>query len=628
MRFDESFIEKVQQANDIVDIIGTHTELREKGDRLWGRCPFPDHSEKTPSFSVSSSSQLYYCFGCKKGGNLFTFLKEYQGLNFREAIEYLARRASIPVPEEAPKQAAARESRDLLLKVNKAAAVYFHQAIKALPEEHPVQEYLVKRGLNAEIIEKFRVGLTGDEWQGLINVLNSKRAPLTAAETLGLIKKKKTGSDYFDLFRNRIMFPIFSPSGDVLGFGGRTYTDENPKYLNSPETPLFSKGKVLYGLHETGKFIRSQDRAIIVEGYMDVIALYSAGIQNCAAILGTAFTPEHAKLLKRYSSQVTMLLDGDEAGMNAAEKSLPILLASGLRVKGCFLPGGKDPDDFVKEHGVAALNEHLDGARELFSLVIGRWLEGYKASPGEKVDFVMKVAPLLKAAESQQLVELYIGELAQRLDVEILWIRKTLQEWSRNQSAKAAPNSSQARVSFAKETVPTEQTPSNENESLPEQVSIGKSPKDEAILLSILLHNRTLFEEANSDGVFEFFMDDGLRKLARMALAKHLQNPSGFDSLAASLMSYVDDPSVITSALELTQGLKNTTGDEADAERRIMTDYLAAIRKRFLKNQGKAIANQLRDGNAHDRNETLEQFMNVQRDRLAVKQVKETDGHE
>lgn len=623
MRFDESFIEKVQQANDIVDIIGTHTELREKGDRLWGRCPFPDHAEKTPSFSVSSSSQLYYCFGCKKGGNLFTFLKEYQGLNFREAIEYLARRASIAVPEEAPKQTAARESRDLLLKVNKAAAVYFHQAIKALPANDPVQEYLAKRGLNAEIIEKFRVGIASDDWQGLINVLNSKRAPLTAAETLGLIKKKKTGSDYFDLFRNRIMFPIFSPSGDVLGFGGRTYTDENPKYLNSPETPLFSKGKVLYGLHETGKFIRSQDRAIIVEGYMDVIALYAVGIQNTAAILGTAFTPEHAKLLKRYTSQVTMLLDGDEAGMNAAEKSLPILLASGLRVKGCFLPGGKDPDDFVKENGVEALNQHLDSARELFTLVIGRWLEDYKGSAGEKVDFVMKVAPLLRAAESQQLVELYIGELAQRLDVEILWIRKTLQEWSRNQSAKAAPNSSQQRVSFAKDSVPTQEITSDENESLPEQISIGKSPKDEAILLSILLHNRTLFEKAESDGSFEFFMDDGLRKLSRMALAKHLQNPSGFDSLAASLASYVDVPSVITSALEITQGRK-----DEDEEERIMTDYLAAVRKRFLKNQGKAIANQLRDGSTQDRNETLEQFMNVQRDRLAVKQAKETDGHE
>lgn len=622
MRFDESFIEKVQQANDIVDIIGTHTELREKGDRLWGRCPFPDHAEKTPSFSVSSSSQLYYCFGCKKGGNLFTFLKEYQGLNFRESIEYLARRASIPVPEEAPKQAAARESRDLLLKVNKASAVYFHQAIKGLPEDHPVQEYLARRGLNAEIIEKFRLGITSDDWQGLINVLNSKRAPLTAAETLGLIKKKKTGSDYFDLFRNRIMFPIFSPSGDVLGFGGRTYTDENPKYLNSPETPLFSKGKVLYGLHETGKFIRSQDRAIIVEGYMDVIALYTAGIQNTAAILGTAFTAEHAKLLKRYTSQVTMLLDGDEAGMNAAEKSLPILLASGLRVKGCFLPGGKDPDDFVKENGVEALHQHLDSARELFSLVIGRWLENYKASPGEKVDFIAKVAPVLKVS-SNSLVQLYIEELSKRLDESIPWVQNSLNEWSRAQTAKAAPTSNQSRVSFAKETVPSEQTPSDENESLPEQVSIGKSPKDEAILLSILLHNRTLFEEAESEGAFQFFMDDGLRKLARMALAKHLQNPSGFDSLAASLASYVDVPSVITSALELTQGRKSE-----DEERRIMTDYLAAVRKRFLKNQGKAMANQLRDGSSQDRNETLEQFMNVQRDRLAVKQVKETDGHE
>lgn len=628
MRFDESFIEKVREANDIVDVIGAHTELREKGDRLWGRCPFPDHAEKTPSFSVSGNKQLYYCFGCKKSGNIFTFLRDYQGLSFREAVEFLARRASIAIPEEAPKQAAARENRDLLLKVNKSSAIYFHQAIKAIPATHPVQDYLKRRGLTSEIIEKFRIGITGDDWQGLINVLKSKGAPLQAAETLGLIKKKKTGTDYFDLFRNRIMFPIFSPSSDVLGFGGRTYTDENPKYLNSPETPLFSKGKVLYGLHETGKFIRSSDRVIVVEGYMDAIALYSAGIQNVVAILGTAFTPEHAKLVKRYTTQVTMLLDGDEAGMTAAERSLPILLASGLRVKGCFLPNGQDPDDFVKENGAAALNQHLDNARELFSLVIGRWLEGYKASPGEKIDLVMKAAPLLKATESQQLVVLYIEELAQRLDVDVVWIRNTLQEWSRNQAQKAASQSQSNALRFDAKAEPTssEKNISDESAREPvlEQVSVKKSPKDESILLSLLLHNRTLFEEAQSEGVFELFMDDGLRKLSRMALAKHLQNPSGFDSLAASLASFVDVPSVITSALELTQDAKGE-----DDERRLMGDYLTAVRNRSLKNQGKAIANQLRDsgssaGSIENRNEALEQFMNIQRDRLAIKQ----DGHE
>ena len=276
MRFTQEFIQKVLDATDIVQIIAPHTELKPKGDRLWGRCPFPDHAEKTPSFSVSQNKQMFYCFGCKKGGNSFHFMQQYNGMSFPEAVEQLARKASIALPDgESPQRVAQRESKDLLVRVNKLAAVSFHRALKEMAPDEPAQKYVQSRGLTPELIEQFRLGVTGSGWQTLTDLFKAKGVPLDAGESLGLIKKRKTGTDVFDIFRERIMFPIFSPSGDVLGFGGRTYTDGTPKYYNSPETPLFHKGRVLYGLHETAKYIRSEDHAIVVEGYMDALALYA-----------------------------------------------------------------------------------------------------------------------------------------------------------------------------------------------------------------------------------------------------------------------------------------------------------------------------------------------------------------
>ena len=287
MRFTQDFIEKVRESNNIGEIIGQYTELKGTGHRLMGRCPFPDHSDKSPSFSVTEDNQLFYCYGCKKGGNLFTFLELFNGMSFPEAVEFLARRANIALPEPDAKErrpgGITGDQKDLYLKINRLAAVYYHHNLKAMPPEHPAQKYLVKRGITEEILEKFRLGLSTDEWQGLGNVFEAKGVPLKAAEALGLLKPKKTApasgatkaDHYFDLFRERLMFPIFSPSGDTIGFGGRTLIDDMRKYVNSSDSPVFNKSKVLFGLHETGKFIRAQDEAIVVEGFMDAISLYT-----------------------------------------------------------------------------------------------------------------------------------------------------------------------------------------------------------------------------------------------------------------------------------------------------------------------------------------------------------------
>lgn len=640
MRFEQDFIEKVREANNIVEIIGQYTELKGSGHRFMGRCPFPDHSDKSPSFSVNEDSQLYHCFGCKKSGNVYNFLQTFTGLSFPEAVEFLARRVSIPLPEpeeKGQKKSSRRPSSDqkeLLLKTNKVAAVFFHQQLKSLPEDHAARKYLLKRGLSAEIVEKFRIGVALDEWQGLTRHLQSRRIPVNLGESLGLLKPKKTGrgdDTHFDLFRDRLMFPIFSPSNEVLGFGGRTLGDALPKYVNSSDSPVFTKGKILYGLHETGKFIRAKDEAIVVEGYMDAISLYAAGITNVVAILGTAFTPEHAKLLKRYTVNVKVLLDGDEAGISGAERSLPILLEAGLMPKGFVLPDKMDPDDYVRANGAEQLKSEIEKAPELFGLLLRRrWMQNYHGSAAEKVQILEEAGRVLRVMQNRQLMELYLLELCRELDVELPWVRRALaqQQQQLQQRGGSRPTGvtsrpvtgtpqpeRQAAGAQAEASRPEEgESHHNEEVEVP-LVSVKDAPRDEAFVLSLLLHNETLMrelEDAGPAGLLEIISHDGIRRVLSISVEKYRQKPETFGSLAASLASQIDQPSVLTCSLELTQGMRS----QGDAEeRRLMSDYLNAIRKRFLKNQAKVLATQLRDQASLEK---LEQFMNIQRNRLSL----------
>ena len=670
MRFSQEFIDKVRDANNIAEIIGQYTELKGSGHRLTGRCPFPDHADKSPSFSVTEGNQLFYCYGCKKGGNIFNFLELFNGMTFPEAVDFLARRASIPLPQadERPVKngTPSRDQKDLFLRVNKLAAVFFHQQLKAEPLDAPVRTYLTKRGLTDEIVEKFRLGVALDDWQGLVRCLKAKGAPSQAAEALGLIKLKKSEKNvdasssggravaissqansnyesYFDLFRDRLMFPIFSSTGDVVGFGGRTLGDGLPKYVNSSDSPVFHKGKILYGLHETGKFIRAQDEVIVVEGYMDAISLYGAGIKNVVAILGTAFTPEHAKILKRYTLNVKMLLDGDEAGINGAERSLPILLEAGLMAKGFTLPESMDPDDYVRAHGPEQLRVEIARAPELFSLLLmRRWMQGYHGSASEKVQIVAQAAQALKRMQNRQLLELYLLELSQQLDVESGWLRRTLNQAVHDRLAKSPQREQNANFAGG-----AEELVELENLIVPQIISVKKAPRDEAFVLSLLLQHEHLMKElleAGPEGLLQIIGDLGIRQVLGLAIEKYRQRRESFASLAASLASQIDQPSIVTSSLAVTSPTLSygtgsnhgrsarESGDPSGSEKRVderglMSDYLNAIRKRYLKNQLDALAYQLRDQSNPENSpekllEKLEQFMNIQRDRLSLNRDK------
>ena len=396
MKFEPEFIDKVRDASNLVEYVAQYTELKPSSSgQYMGLCPYPDHNEKTPSFSVSETKQVYFCFGCKKSGNIFTFLQDIKGMGFPEAVKYLAEKAGIPLPKtnlsraESDSLNRSRDEKGQLKKINRFAAKYFYENLKVSLESSTAKKYVEARGFSEEIIKGFGIGLSDDNWEGLAETLKSKGASLEMASKLGLVKKAKSGSrnktGYFDMFRGRLMFPILSLSGDVVGFGGRVLSPEDkPKYLNSPETPLFHKGKTLYGLYETAKYIRTADQVLVVEGYTDLLGLYAVGIKNVVATLGTALTTDHAKLLKRLTKNVIVLFDGDRAGQAAAEKSLPILLSEGLHPRGLVLPEGMDPDEFVRKQGKEDLLGRLREASELFYQVMELSFRGFRGGAAEK----------------------------------------------------------------------------------------------------------------------------------------------------------------------------------------------------------------------------------------------------
>lgn len=357
-RYSEELIEEVRSRNDIVDLISTHVPLKKKGSSYFGNCPF--HNEKTPSFSVSRDKQMYYCFGCGAGGNIFTFLMEYENYTFTEAMEHLAQRSGI----ELPKQELSREAREemdakaLLRSMNKAAAGYFYYVLRNERGQRGL-EYLKNRGLTDETMQKFGLGFADIYKDGLYTYLRSKGYKDSQLKDSGLVTIEERGA--YDKFFNRVIFPIVDVNNRVIGFGGRVLGEGQPKYLNSRETILFDKSRNLYGLN----FARSARKPymILCEGYLDVISMHQAGFTNAVASLGTAFTQSHGLLLKRYTGEVILSFDSDGAGINAARRAIPILKEAGLTVRVLDLKPYKDPDEFIKNLGAEALERRISEAQ-------------------------------------------------------------------------------------------------------------------------------------------------------------------------------------------------------------------------------------------------------------------------
>ncbi len=426
MYYPDEMIEEVRSRNDIVDVISGYVKLQRKGSSYFGLCPF--HNEKSPSFSVSPGKQMYYCFGCGAGGNVFTFLMEYENYSFQEAVKTLADRAGVALPEIEYSQEAkrARDEKNAVLEVNREAAKYYYYLLRT-PEGAPGLEYLKKRGLTAETMQRFGLGYAGRYSDGLYRYLKKKGVSDELLKKSGLMQVNEKQGMY-DKFWNRVMFPIMDLNGKVVGFGGRVMGDAKPKYLNSPETAVFDKSRNLYGLN----FARSsrKKQLLLCEGYMDVISLHQAGFTNAVASLGTALTSQHASLLKRFTDEAVLTYDSDEAGIRAALRAIPLLKEAGVTAKVLHMEPYKDPDEFIKAQGAEAFQERIDQAENSFLFEISVLEKSFDMSdPEEKTKFFQAVARKISGFELEVERENYIEAITGKYQISFQGLRKMVMNW-------------------------------------------------------------------------------------------------------------------------------------------------------------------------------------------------------
>ncbi|MCR5374545.1 MAG: DNA primase [Lachnospiraceae bacterium] len=433
-RFSDELIEEVRSANNIVDVIGSYVSLKKKGNSYFGLCPF--HNEKTGSFSVSDRKQMYYCFGCGAGGNVFTFLMEYESFNFAEAMEFLAERAGIKLPEHdmTPTDKAKSDKKDQILELNKKAAVYYYNLLRAPQGATGLKYFKEKRELDDETMRKFGLGFADVHSNSLYQYLKSQGATDEILKESGLcgIDERKGG---YDRFWNRVMFPIMDIRDHVIGFGGRVMGDGEPKYLNSPETIAFDKSHNLYGLN----LARHSKRPylLLCEGYMDVISLHKAGFDCAVASLGTAFTDGHANLMKRYVKDVYITYDSDGAGVKAALRAIPILRNAGLNAKVINMKPYKDPDEFIKALSAEEYEKRIDGAENGFMFEVRHVYEGFDMSdPAKRTEFQNEIASMLTIFTDELERENYLTEVSRKYDIEAGLLRRKVNELANKKAGK------------------------------------------------------------------------------------------------------------------------------------------------------------------------------------------------
>ncbi len=407
MLYDQYFIDDLKSRADLVRIVEMHVPLKKKGANWWGNCPF--HGEKTASFSVSPQKGFYKCFGCSKGGNAYTFVMEIEGLNFPEAIKRVAEISGVPLPEpiddknyERNKQRKKEQKAiaDQVIELNRYALEFWeHHLQENNTHAREAREYLEKREISDEIIKKFHIGYSPDSWDALMSLLKEKGADEKLIEASGLVSINEEKKRVYDRFRGRLMFPVLNIDGSPIAFGARILAQGEPKYLNSPETPAYIKGEHLYGLFQCKEDIRKKKYAILVEGYLDLIALYQFGVTNCTASLGTAFTEQQSKMLGRFAKKLVVNYDGDKAGVKAARRAIEILLAEDFEIKVLVLPNGQDPDDFIRANGFTAYKkQHEKSATTYLQFVLETAVQDRNMStPKQKAEAIEDVIPVLSA---------------------------------------------------------------------------------------------------------------------------------------------------------------------------------------------------------------------------------------
>lgn len=456
----DNTLEQIRAASDIVDVIGGYLPLKRAGANFTALCPF--HKEKSPSFNVNPHKQIFHCFGCHKGGDVFTFVKEYENIGFVDAVRRLADRAKIPLEMDLnPAAQETRHIKDQLLQIHEQITLRWQACLTNEAAGQLARDYLAKRGVSDEAIKLFRLGAAPDAWDDTVNWAKSKGFDLGVMEKAGLILKKEETGRHYDRFRGRLMFPICDEQGRVIGFSGRILTgdEKTAKYVNSPETPIFTKSKVFFGLDKSKRAILDAGFAIVCEGQLDSIACFMAGVQNIVAPQGTAFTDQHARIIKRYVDEVVLCFDSDNAGQNAAVRSLDSLLASGLAVRVAIVPAPHDPDSFIKEHGGEAFRQLIAGAEGFFDYYLGRLCQTNDITADKgRIGVVREMAEAVRKTGNPVLVDKYAQKTALRLGVMPDAVRKEFSK-ATGESVAAEDEYFDSAAAETEETIPRPATP-------------------------------------------------------------------------------------------------------------------------------------------------------------------------
>lgn len=491
--YNEQLIHEIENKIDIIELISETVTLNRKGNRYWGLCPF--HQEKTPSFSVTRDKQMFYCFGCHTGGNIFSFVMKKDNVDFKEAVQILAAKAGIRIISS-DSDNKNLDRRKQIIQVNNAALTFYRQQLSAYTG-HMARNYLEKREISSESIDIFKLGYATQNWDNLKEYLLQKGFSLDSIKDSGLIKRSDKNDSYYDLFRERIIFPICQYNGDVIGFGGRATGKNIAKYINSPETSIFAKRRNLYGIVQAASSIRDSNEAILVEGYIDCIKLHQAGIKNVIASLGTAFTEEQAKLLHRYTENVLIIYDGDEAGQRETLRAIDILEKAGVRTNIVSLPGDKDPDEFVDLNGKKGFLQYIKNNKvSTIEFKLNRYLNSItELNLESKVEITNALRNDINALKSTVEREYYIRLLAQRLGLEEDVIRRDIKLKAEN-----ILNRDQKR---------------NKIETIRDNYKYGKYKLQEKILAAMLIDEQSFLLIKDSIGI-KFFSNSQYKEMINM----------------------------------------------------------------------------------------------------------------
>ena len=508
----EEKIQEVQNASDLLEIISESVVLKKTGKNYQGLCPF--HSEKTPSFSVNPSRQIFYCFGCGTGGNVFSFLMKKEGMSFPEAVRDLAKRYGVHIPKGhvSPEQQERMTERDQLFTVNRLAKE-FYQARLGGPEGELARNYLKKRQLTQETIDKFELGYAPDGWNHLEGFFRKRRVPISLAEKAGLIVPRKNDNGHYDSFRNRIIFPIFNLSRQVIGFGGRVLDDSLPKYLNSPETQVYNKRRSLYGIDKAKQPAREKEIVYVVEGYLDLMAMYQHGITNSVATLGTALSGEHVRSLRGLvgkDGKVVLVYDSDAAGIKAAERSIEVFAKEFVDAYILVLGEGHDPDSFLFECGADRFNAAAAKALSTISFLIESAIARHGTSLDGKLKVIADLTSSLAAIEDPLARSLYVKALSERIDVDEAAVMEKIRE-----AAGGTPVSRRVSQDGNRPGAPANSFPGRGGKENALQV-MPKQHRMESRIVAMLFQFPSMTKEVRDRNILDLFENKALKMIGRL----------------------------------------------------------------------------------------------------------------